>query len=69
MLLHACGRGPAWQGLGELLAAPAWFTPLVVCAQQLLSKAELLPYGPLQVGHSSKRLYTWLHFLHFSFFS
>lgn len=45
-LIHGAGRAPAPPGLGEaLLPAPSWFTPAVVCAQQLLCKAELVKYG------------------------
>eukprot|EP00435_Cladocopium_sp_Y103_P005670 s596_g1.t2 len=45
-LIHCTGRAPAPPGVGDaLLPAPAWFTPAVVCAQQLLCKAELVKYG------------------------
>eukprot|EP00435_Cladocopium_sp_Y103_P013434 s711_g3.t1 len=42
-LLHASGRAPVSPGVGEPLLAPAsWYTPVMVCAHQLLSKAELV---------------------------
>eukprot|EP00913_Durusdinium_trenchii_P021414 g20126.t1 len=42
-LLHSSGNAVAPPGLGEpLLAPPSWFTPVMVCAHQLLFKTTLV---------------------------
>ncbi|CAJ1369002.1 unnamed protein product [Effrenium voratum] len=41
-LLHCSGSGPFAGESETLLAPPSWFTPVVVCAHQLLSKVELV---------------------------